>query len=177
MATDRGWEKFCHFHAYTCIITATYYMLYHVCLASLIHTVVFHWFPPLESRQTSLLLFMLWILSQRTFWMCVENTWCAGGCIFELPNFSKDYNIGREFNLYRFILRVLYTNLPKTIHLIINCQLMNHYQVFPHWTSNSLYMALHHLYMALCKSTSFRENNFLFQYRIFIRHLIQNSKA
>lgn len=51
---------------------------------------------------------------------------------FELPNFSKDYDTDREFNLYIFILGVLYTSLlyllKIPIHLIINCQLINHYQ-------------------------------------------------
>lgn len=137
MATVRGWEKFCHFHAYTCITTVMYYMLYHICLVGLIHTVICHLLPPLESRWTSLLLLILLIHYLNFTWsknildVCGETISCAGGCFSELPNFSKDYDIGRGFNLFRFIFRVFYTALlylPNlSIHLIINCQLMNYY--------------------------------------------------
>lgn len=88
MAAVRSWKKFYHFHAYICIITATYYMLYHVCLGGLIYTVIFHLFPLLESRWTSLLLFTLLILYLSLKWsknildVCGETTWCADGCFF-----------------------------------------------------------------------------------------------
>lgn len=126
MATVRGWEKFCHFHAYTCIITVMYDMLYHICLVGLIHTVIFHLFSPpititnqpspLESRWISLLLFLLLILCLNFTWsknildVCGKTISCAGGFFSELPYFSKDYDIGRDFNLFRLIESTLHSS-------------------------------------------------------------------